>query len=442
MSTPALPTELWLRVFELAAQWDPAFIDIDFLREDHRNTDLLSFARVCCQWRHAAQQVLFREILLGAWAGEDHEGRVISRTDLALESLAVTLEFFHSGKNLAPKVQVLHVSIGLNERTRDERYLNPTFDQVARVVELCPRLHHLSIRVHGDPSGYSPVMSPYALRLFERATHITQLTFMDQQNESVMYHHRAVSAVRAAQGGPFHVAEIMPDLRALLWLLSALKELRYLRLSARSSHLNGTTVPKPFNHLNLQTIVANVYSTEAQLLSSIIRAATDLRSAILLTPTQTDIESLTPSLQRLVLRGNYGDVRDLSRLGSLQHLGLQPLLEGGDESISAPFLGQLPISLVSATVYYNDRTGGLSNPSDLESLLAQLAITLDIRLRARRSLGVSTALQPTCLSVVLPAGVEHVFSQVVRLCQESGIHFVCTNLTTVSFGRCLVNQLT
>lgn len=245
-----LPPELWLRIFELVTDWNPHFVDIDDLRNnaDRRNTDLLAFAVVCKAWSPLALHVLYREISMPGWDYHDQQGRYCCQTLAPLLSLIRTLSVLTRRKSDLPRaVQVLHVAIG--------RYQSPPsvydycehcdFESVARAVQLCPRLRHLSLRVHCEANGLTWSIPSDVLRSLAHATHIEQITYSDQQDDMVLARMRALIAMRAAKGGSFTTPPMNPSLRPMFQLLSVLPNVRYLELETSDADGSGGTVVSP-----------------------------------------------------------------------------------------------------------------------------------------------------------------------------------------------------
>ncbi|KAH7105125.1 hypothetical protein BKA62DRAFT_767377 [Auriculariales sp. MPI-PUGE-AT-0066] len=421
--TSILPPEVWLRVFEEGVFWDERWIDIDFLREDRRNANLLSFTLVCRQWRRPAQHLLLREILIGAWDFiEEHTGELASRTDLPLTSLASTLlAWTAAGVKLAEAVQVLHVSVGLRERARGERYWNSTLDDVARLVGLCPNLRHLSLRIHGDPTGYTPVMSPTALSLFERAPKsITQLTYVDMQSAATLQRHRTITAVRAGQA--MTVPDVDPDWRPLFWLIAALKNVQYLRVEASDADVTSNFA-YPFNITTLRTLVANIPGqiTSSSFLAHLLPSSPQLESVVLAEPRNETLQLVSPSVHSLTLLGELMEQLDFTPLRGLQHLSVQHnwLVHYTVLDDPSSILSTLPSSLYRVIIHAHEIVSPWSVKNDYETIVQAF-----LKLFAGRQGTISRARSYKIIAVLDKLVAPDALNNCSAWCAASNVDFI------------------
>ncbi|EJD52845.1 hypothetical protein AURDEDRAFT_149397 [Auricularia subglabra TFB-10046 SS5] len=346
-SQARLPSELWLRILEEAAAWDPDYVDIEFLREGQRNPLLLDCALVSKQWYPLALRILFREVLVGMWDYFDEDGKYYGQTIGPLQHFTETLaRLTRAGSDLPRSVQVLHLCIGL-KKPRDasyDRYVYPDFGSVARAVKLCPNLRHLSLRVHCEPAGRAWTLPPHVLHAFAGARHLEQLTYTDQQDFQTMSRLRTVAAVRAAGGGEFAVVRAALTLRPLFQLLGVLPGIQQLNVSALDAEGSGGQHENlHLPHLRELRIPAG--QTTRQLLHN---SPPGLETVIFDDIDPTAIAPLpTTALRALIMRGDHVP-ESLARFTNLEHVGIEYDFIG---TLSLRLLETMPASVTRLTFY-------------------------------------------------------------------------------------------
>lgn len=364
-----LPSELWLRVFEIAAGWDSDCVDIEALRENKRNACLLSFAIVCRQWTPLALQVLYREVFLPGWDFHDDDSNYCAQTTLSLKRLIHTLTRLTGRRsNLPGTVQVLHVAVGRYQYPSSiyDYCLHCDFASVAQAVQLCPRVQHLSLRVHCEPTGHTWSIPQDVLRTFSKARHIEQITYSDQQDVQVMDKLRTIAALRAAAGGDFATYTVNPSLRPLFQLLSVLPCVRYLQLETGdadgSDVLQPATVSLPqLRELRVRVKGLRQFPSSASL-HALCDAAPNLGTVTLADGGPSQIHALPLHIDTLLLRGPELAI-DLREFRNLSHVGIEfPIYMEHHRSPALETLSRLPESVTHLTLFGEHDENGVSNP--------------------------------------------------------------------------------
>ncbi|KZV92932.1 hypothetical protein EXIGLDRAFT_59375 [Exidia glandulosa HHB12029] len=333
LSLPSmLPPELWLRIFEIAAEWDGHYVDIDFLRDDKRNRVLLACAHVCRRWLPLVLHVLYREIFIPGWDKFDDDRRLFSDTRTPLKSLGSTLLALTArGSNLPNIVQVLHVPIGYQKLQRRYDYCqNGDFGGVAEVVELCPSLRHLSLRVHCEPTGGAWSIPASALRSLATATHLEQITYEDHQDPTQMralrYAFWADMRKRVVGIVPFAAVTPSPSLDALFQIIHVLPSVRYLEF--KTSVADGVHSAEAVTLPNLREFRLRVTGRScpsAATLHLLLDGAIATQAVTLSNAEADQISALPRSIATLFLRGP-GVCVDLREFIALSHIGLEFLM--------------------------------------------------------------------------------------------------------------------
>ncbi|KZV92926.1 hypothetical protein EXIGLDRAFT_692168 [Exidia glandulosa HHB12029] len=352
-----LPSELWLRIFEIAARWDPLHVDIEFLREDKRNRVLLALAYTCRQWLPLALHILYREIFLSGWDYHDEEGRYCAGTRLPMKRLVSTLSLLTARRSALPRtVQVLHVAIGRYQYPSSsyDYCLHCDFVSVAEAVSLCPAMRHLSLRVHCEPTGHTWSIPPAAIRIFTKADNIEQLTYSDQQDTQVLDRLRTIAAMRAAaaSGSDFATYAVSPSLKPLFQLVSVSRGLRYLEVE--TSDADGSGGLSALSHANLEEFRLRMKGRQHPAptpLHHLLDGAPALSAVVLSDAGPGQVYALPRRIKSLLLRGPEVAL-DLRDFHSLTHLGIEfPIYEEIHKSPALDTFARLPESLTHLTLY-------------------------------------------------------------------------------------------
>ncbi|EJD45487.1 hypothetical protein AURDEDRAFT_165349 [Auricularia subglabra TFB-10046 SS5] len=312
MATSALPSELWMIIFERIADLGVAHHDPRGLRSRaERNALLCSCALVCRAWTSPAQAVLFRNIQLGTKMSR-RNGRLAGDTTESLQQVSCMLR---QRVILPGLVRSLHLGMDVETTVHDAPavYITHTgLYAVLDVIALCPQLVHLNLLIGATPGPEVPGSSlanygPSIARALYSKTRLSHLTLSNIHNAGVC-HDLGLSLPSATVAHQF------------IHALSSSLTLLDVRLTASDEQfVLLPSFPK------LRELRCFSQSTELFTLTASLRAALRQQQCPALRRARLDsIDGALPSyIAHLSLRTSVGAEAvdaDLSRFPALRHL--------------------------------------------------------------------------------------------------------------------------
>lgn len=190
MANSALPSELWVIIFERISDLGFAHHDPRGLRSRAESNALLcSCALVCRAWTSPAQAVLFRNIILGTQYSRSG-GRAVGDTTASLQNVTLALR---RRVILPGLVRSLHLGVDVETTFHDAPAAYITHSRlhvVLDVIALCPQLVHLNIVIgalpaHDEPGPRPPHCGSAIARALSGRTRLSQLTLSNIHNAGV-----------------------------------------------------------------------------------------------------------------------------------------------------------------------------------------------------------------------------------------------------------------